>query len=103
MSTGLTKEDLWDVRDRLEEQIRDGFDSMNGRLRKNETYIARVDERLISVERKTDARATGTDLVRPITGRDVKVAWLTLAGAVSVIEGIYRFGPLIRAYLVGHP
>lgn len=35
-----TKEDLWDVRDSLSEQMREGFREINGRVRKNSEDIA---------------------------------------------------------------
>lgn len=118
-SDSVTKDDLRDLRDTLTQQITEGFagvhrrqDTTNGRISSAEVTLADHGARLKSVEHEVFPRhrrrpasgdaddAAALELRQPITGRDVKIVWLTLAALVTLAELTLRIGPALARLAV---
>lgn len=104
----VTKDDLWDLRDTLTEQIREGFkgvharqDTTNGRIQKAEVALAEYGVKLKNLEREvfpTGGRRKVDPIERPkgyVSERDVRVAVVTLTSAGAVITFIWKLLPAI--------
>lgn len=105
MAGPVTKEDLWDLRDTLSRQNKDGFDGvherldvLNGRVGKNEVQGGEHGVRLINLEREVfKRRRSDTDDeakdAAPITRRDLTVALATLSAAGAIVTFLWKVLP----------
>lgn len=113
MGGPVTKEDLWDLRDTLSRQNKDGFDGvherldvLNGRVGKNEVTGGEHGVRLINLEREVFKRRRSDtdhdepkDDAAPLTRRDLAVALATLSAAGAIVTFLWKVLPAIAKAL----
>lgn len=109
MGTDVTKDDLWDLRDTLTEQIREGFrgvharqDTTNGRIQKAEVALAEYGVKVKNLEREVFPPSGGRRKVDPVarpkgyvSERDVRVVLATLGTTGGVIAFFWKLLPAI--------
>lgn len=100
MGGEVTQSDLLDVRDTIVAEMREGFagiharqDVTNGRVNKGEVNLARHDERLSTIERRTFNRRKPGAESAPLTRRDLAVGVGVLIAAGAVITWLFNVLP----------
>lgn len=108
--SAVTKEDLWDVRDRLSAEAQQGFngvherlDVLNGRVGRGEVQAGEHGVRLVNLEREVFKRrrsnveehAPDDPDAAPITRRDLKVAGYVVTGIAGGVAFLFKALPWI--------